>query len=94
MTGIPSADRHRPALAIHDVVAGAGGPHRICQIRQLPGEHLLNRPMRREQAGAHQQRLHAPFDEGAVELPVVVRLAVLSDGRRHHDERERGHEHR
>jgi hypothetical protein len=74
------ADRHRAPRAIDLVVAAGRRADGRTQVRELLREDLLERPVRREQAVAHHQRLLAALDHLALHAPVVVALLLLRAG--------------
>ena len=70
-------DRDCPSNTVDRVVATGCRADRLRQERQLLGEDLLERPVTREQAVAHDERLLPVTDHLALRGPVVVSLDLL-----------------
>ena len=77
---VPVADDHRLARGVDLVVAALGRPDRLGQERQLLREDLLDRPVRGEQAVAHEDGLLPLADHLPLLLPVVVGFLLLRAG--------------
>ena len=79
---------------MHLIVAPGRGPDMVAaEERQLLREDLLQRPVRREEPVAQEDRLLAVADHLPLHVPVVVDLlllAVLRADRRGGGERQRG----
>lgn len=94
MTGVgpDSADRHCPSNTVDDVVATGWRADRLRQERKLLGEDLLGRPVTREEAVAHHERLLPVPDHPALRGPVVVSLDLLGRACGGHERQGREHD--